>query len=415
MWMGIGYNIALLALAVVDYYRLGDSKKCTVSREQKTHLSIGEQNAIWISAAHDGNSTVKVQVVDEPPIEFDVVRRDVSFTLNPRESERKEYRVRPDERGDYMFGDVNARYYTALGLLTRQERIPSEMAVKVYPDIFQTNKHRLLSRENRTSQMGLRRSRILGQGQEFERLREYVPDDSIRDIDWKATARLGIPITREYDVEQSQNIMILLDIGRNMASRTMEADGKLGITKADCAINASVLLAHVATQSDDRVGLFCFAREPVSYIPPGKGLPQASRLLDALYLLKPRLEEPSYYENFSFVGAKQKKRSLIFLFTDLIDSEASSRLISSVGLLAKKHLVVCVALADYELSSIIEAKPENTSDLYTQAVALGMVHERKKALSQLARQGVIAMDATPSDLSIAAVNKYLQIKREARL
>jgi uncharacterized protein (DUF58 family) len=242
-----------------------------------------------------------------------------------------------------------------------------------------------------------------------------VPDDSPRHIDWKATARRNSLITREYDIEQSQNIMILLDIGRNMASRTLEMDGTLGITKADCAINASVLLAHVAAQTDDRVGLFCFARGPIAYIPPGKGAAQSRRLLEALYPLQPRIEEPGYYENFMLVSQKQRKRSLIFIFTDLIDAEASNRLISSVGLLTRKHLVVCVALSDYELPTIIDSTPKRSSDLYTQAVALSMVRERKNALLRLSAQGVVTIDATPADLSISTVNKYLQLKREARL
>ncbi|HUV05545.1 MAG TPA: DUF58 domain-containing protein [Armatimonadota bacterium] len=415
MWLGIGYNLSLVVLAAFDYVRLLDSHECTVSRDRQSTLSVGVQNPVWIEVAHRGRRPLKVTVKDEPPLEFEVSPRTLTFDVGPNESERRNYKGRPGERGDYFFGDVNARFTTPLGLLMRQERVPAETPVKVYPDVFQTKKHRLLARENRVVQMGLRRSKMHGQGQEFERLRDYLPDDSLRHIDWKATARRGILTTREYDLERSQSIMLLLDIGRNMASRTVESDGTLGISKADCAINASVLLAHVAAQSDDRIGLFCFAREPVVYIPPGKGLPQAARLLEALYPLQPRLEESSYYESFMLVSQKQRKRSLVFLFTDLIDAEASSRLISCIGLLARKHLVVCAALADYELPSIIGSRPAKASELYTQAVALTMVRERREALAQLARQGVIALDAAPSDLSVATVNKYLQLKREARL
>ena len=290
-----------------------------------------------------------------------------------------------------------------------------ELSVKVYPDILQTKKHLLLARENRVVQMGLRRSRIYGQGQEFERLRDYVPDDSPRHIDWKATARRRILTTREYDIEQSQQIMIMLDIGRSMASHTIEQDGSTGITKADCAINAAVLLAHVAALADDRVGLFCFAADPVVYVPPGKGTPQAARLMEALYPLQPRIEEPAYHDNFLYLAHRQKRRSLIFLLTDLIDPTASKSLISSVRLLTLNHLVVCVALADYELPAIIEGDATKPTDLYAKTVASNIVRDRRKALGQLMNQGVIAMDASPSDLLVTTVNKYLQLKREGKL
>ena len=415
MWLGIAQNLAILVLAVADCLQFPDSRMCTVAREPLTTLAIGERNTVWVCATHRGERPFNVRVRDEPPVEFESSPLVLEFVVSPDEMLRTNYKVLPHERGDYVFGDLNVRYTTKLGLLERQERIASQTVVKVYPDILQTRKQTLLSRENRVAHMGLRRSRMYGHGREFARLRDYVPDDSIHDIDWKATARRGIPITREYDIERSQTIMILLDIGRNMASRTLEEDGTLGMTKADCAINASVLLAHVAAQSDDRVGLLCFAREPVAYIPPGKGAPQAARLLDALYAVQPRVEESAYYENFMYAAHRQRKRSLCFLFTDLIDEEASSRLISSISILASKHLVVCVALADYELPAIIDSRPSKPTDLYTQTVALSMVRSRKKALSQLSSRGVLTIDAAPSDLSVATVNKYLQLKHEGRV
>lgn len=415
LWLGIAYNLLLVAVTTADYFLLGDSHACTAERHCQTTLSLGEHNLIKIWVTYYGRRPIQVQVRDEPPIEFEVERRHLSFRMDPNETDAQGYRVLPKERGDYHFGDLNVRLTTRLGFLMRQERIPAAIRVKVYPDIFQTKKHHLLAKENRVIQMGLRHSRLRGQGREFQRLRDYVPDDDPRAIDWKATARRRSLIVREYDFEQSQNIMLLLDLGRTMASRTAEPDGTLGMTKADYAINACVLLSHVAADSDDRVGLFCFGEKPVCYVPPGKGRPQSARLMEALYPVQPRLEETNYYNNFRFFTEKQRRRSLVFLFTDLIDPDSSRRLISSMGLLVRKHLVVCVALADYELPAMIDAEPDSVSDLYRQAVALGIIKDRRRALAQLSAQGVIGLDTTFSALAIDAVNKYLQLKREARL
>jgi uncharacterized protein (DUF58 family) len=415
LWFGVGYLAALLALVVMDYIMIAESRNSTATRSRDTVLSLGEKNAIWIEATNRGSRPVHAVVRDEPPLEFLTESAAVKLNIGPQASARANYRVEPLERGDYTFGDLNIRYSTFLGLVVRQETISQTMMVKVYPDVFQTKKHLILARENRVNMMGLRRSKMLGQGQEFERLRDYVPDDPLRHVDWKATARRGSLITREYDVEQSQEIMILLDLGRTMASRTQDSEGNLGMSKADYAINASVLLTHVAAGSDDRVGLFCFARSPIAFLPPGKGASQAAALMEALYPLQARAEESDYYRNIAELSHRQRKRSLIFLFTDLIDSESSRDLISSVAMLVGKHLVICVALADYELPSIIAAKPDKISDLYVQTAAASIVRDRKTALSQLSRLGVITVDATPADLSVASVNKYLQLKREARI
>lgn len=414
-WLGAGYVLFLLILAVADYLWLRDSRSCAVKRNPETMLSLGEMNPIHIEVSHKGERLIRVIVRDEPPLEFEISSADIDFNIQPGRVARVNYKVRPLERGDYIFNNLNVRFGTPIGLLFRQQVIPQDMVVKVYPNVLQTKKHLLLARENRIAMMGLRKSRLLGQGQEFERLRDYVPDDSLRYIDWKATARRASLVTREYDVEQSQNIIIALDLGRTMASRTEDEDGKLDMSKADYAINAGVLLAHVAAGSDDRVGLYCFAKSPISYVPPGKGVSQAALLLDSLYALHPRTEESDYYESLLMLSQKQKKRALIFLFTDLIDPESSRGLIANIGLLATKHLVVCAALSDYELPSIVNSEPANISDIYTKTVALSILRERNSALAQLAGMGVITLDASPADLSIATVNKYLQLKRKGRL
>jgi uncharacterized protein (DUF58 family) len=415
LWLGLAYNFLLVACCIIDFLLVADSEECDVYRTVDGTLSNGVWNLVRIKAKHRGERRVRITAKDEPPLEFETAPKTVSMELSPNEDVESGYRVRPSERGDYVFGDLHLRFTTKLGLIMRQVRVPSEAVVKVYPDIFQMKKHMLLAKENRTMLMGLRRSRIYGQGTEFDRLRDYVPDDQLRSIDWKATARTGSIISREYNVDQSQNIMILMDIGRTMASRTIEENGAIGMSKVDCAINASVLLAHVAAQADDRVGLFCFARDPVAFLPPGKGHAQTSRLIETLYPIQPRNEETRYYENFLFAGNKQKKRSMIFVITDMIDSEASRSLIRSIGVLARKHLVICIALSDYELPAIVEKEPSKPADVYVRAVALQTISERRKALAMLAAQNVVTIDASPSDLSVATVNKYLELKREIRL
>ena len=172
LWLGIGYNLAILALAVLDFIRLKDSSQCTVRRECGQTLSVGDQNPIWIEVDNKGNTPVKVSVRDEYPLQFHTAHHILTMDVLPSEIQRKNYKVVPPERGDYRFGDLNVRFMTSLGLVMIQKKIPCELSVKVYPDVLQTKKQLLLLRENRIAQMGIRRSRIHGQGQEFVRLRD---------------------------------------------------------------------------------------------------------------------------------------------------------------------------------------------------------------------------------------------------
>lgn len=408
--------LGLLALAfMVDAARVMAFKRSEISREVDDVLSVRLPNRVRIRVKNATDFVVTVIFRDSYPRGFEVQPSTCIASFPAKSTAVTEYKVIPSERGDYSFGSLFFRVYTALGLAILQAEVDNPCTVKVYPDIYQTRRHAILSKVQRTREMGLRVSRSIGQGREFERLRDYQPDDEMRLVDWNATARRARLTTREFDIERNQQVMILLDLGRTMASRTMDADGNEGPTKADLAINAAVLLSYVAAQWDDRVGLCCFADNIISYIPPGKSKTQSARILDELYMRKARMEESNYRDALIYFNAKQRKRCLVFLLTDLIDVDSSSRLISSIQLISKHHLTVCVAISDYELEQLVEAEPVDVDVMYSQAVALSILNDRKNALTALNAAGAITVDARPADLNISTVNKYLQLKSEGRV
>jgi uncharacterized protein (DUF58 family) len=298
---------------------------------------------------------------------------------------------------------------TRLGLWVAQLALAQDDVIKVYPNILQTRQQHLLSRHLRARQMGVRAMRLLGQGTEFESLRDYLPDDELRRVDWMASARRASLVTRQFDVERSQQIMLVLDLGRTMASHLDY------MTKLDHAINATVLLTYVAMQTNDRVGLMAFADDVVSFMPPGKGSGQLPLVLEQLYRLQPRAVESDYRAAFTFLAHHQRKRSLVIIFTDLVDPDSSRRLMDSLSLLHPQHLVLCVALSDYELKDLLSGIPPDTTGMYQQAVAVSVLEDRQLALATLHQRGILSVDAAPSDLAVAVVNRYLAIKREGRV
>ena len=211
------------------------------------------------------------------------------------------YHVRPLQRGDYQFANLNLRWRGPLGLVVRQAAVEASSPVKVYPNLLDVRRYDLLLRRNRLQELGLRHTRLFGEGTEFERLREYLPDDDFRRINWKATARRNRPVTTEYQTERSQNVVAVLDIGRMMQSPVDQ------IAKLDYVVNAVLFLAYVATAKGDKVGLMTFADSVSQFVSPHHGRGQFYRLLEMLYGVKAQPVEPDYRQALSTLARKQRK------------------------------------------------------------------------------------------------------------
>lgn len=409
LWVAVVVNGLLAALLVADALLLRRLEAVTAEREHDEILSLGAANLVRVTVDNPTPFPCWVALRDAPPAECTSESPDAAHRLRAFGRFSHEYHLTPLKRGECRFGPLTLRLKTAVGLWVMQRLYALDDAVKVYPNIQQTKQQHLLSRCLRMRQMGLRALRLRGQGTEFESLRDYLPDDELRKVDWKASARRNIMVTREYDIERSQQIMLVLDLGRAMASHLDY------MTKLDHAINASVLLTYVSAQAADRVGVMAFADEVVAYMPPGKGSGQLPLVLDQLYPLQPRLVESDYRGAFTFLAHRLRKRSLIVIFTDLIDPESSRRLMDNLALLHPQHAVLCVALSDYELKEMLSGPPPDVAGMYQQTVANMVLEDRQLALSTLHHRGILTVDAAPSDLSVAVVNRYLAIKREGRV
>lgn len=403
-------DAALAVLLVIDMVLLRKAEgSLTASRQHDEILSLGSANLITITVDNTGQFPLRMVLRDAVPDKCECDRRTDAGQAPAFGKLKFTYHLTPLERGVQHFGPLTARFKSRIGLWVAQRDLVAGGAVRVYPGIREMKQQQLLSRQLRARQMGVRTMRLRGQGMEFESLRDYLPDDELRKVDWKASARRGTLVTREYDVERSQQIMIVLDLGRTMASYLDY------MTKLDHAVNAAVLLTYVSGQSQDRVGVMAFADEVVAYMPPGKGGTQLPRVLEQLYPLQPRQVESDYRGAFTFLAHRLRKRSLVIIFTDLIDPESSKRLMDHLALLHPQHLVLCVALSDYELTEILGGAPPDITGMYQQTMATAVLEDRQLAHTQLRQRGILTVDAAPSDLSVAVVNKYLGIKREGRV
>jgi uncharacterized protein (DUF58 family) len=407
IFLVLAYNFVLVALTVADLLTLPRPDAIlTAERRVDEKLSLGASNPVVVEIRSLLKSALVVEARDEPPFRFEIDgltqqrltvpggNRPVSFT----------YHVIPSSKGDFRFGDVFVRYRSWLGMIERIGRIPAEQSVKVYPNLLETAKYEMLARRGRLMQVGIRSAKVRGGGAEFESLREYVPGDEYKKIDWSATARRGKLITRQFEAERSQNVVILLDTGRTMLQPVQK------MAKLDYVVNTALMLAYVAAGSDDKVGLMAFDGEIRTYIPPAKSKAQVYRILESLYNLEARLVETDYPEAFQYLATQWRRRSLVVLFSDLIDPDSSAQILDAIPMLEDRHRVVCVTVSDPNVLAAANETPVNSAGVYAKAVATQVLHERRQAINALRRRGVWTIDSPPEDLSADLINHYLDLK-----
>jgi len=410
IYLTIVYDLGLLAAAAADYLLAEKSTTFRVEREMEERFAMGAENEVTIRIANRARRKVTFIVKDEYPAEMDLMSpREAQLTVPAGRARVWRYSLLPTARGRYGFGNIVMRFRTRLGLLWRQFTYQTASEVKVYPDIREARKHEIYAHRNRRPEPGLRRMRVRGQGREFESLREFVIGDEIRHISWAATARRGKLITRQYTIERSQNIVVLLDTGRLMTARI----GKL--TKLDHAVNATLSIGYVAASGGDNVGLVAFSRRVVSYLPPRRGHDQINRLMEALYSLEPQMIEPSYKRAFNFFSANCQRRSLVVILTDLVDREASAELLAHTSQLVPRHLPLIITIGDTDLRELVRTEPTQPADVYRQAVAEEILRQREEALTRIRHAGGLALDVPAGRLSLELVNKYLEVKERGLL
>lgn len=350
---------------------------------------------------------VQLQWTDDLPRSLQRVGADVfADVLPPRRARTRSYAVRGTERGSAALGDIHVRLLGPLQLVWRQLRLQRHDAVAVQPGLLDLRRHRVLALHDR-SVPGVRTVRERAEGREFERLREYVRGDDTRRIDWKATARRGELIVREYEAERSQNVVLALDAGRLMTERIA------GRERLDHALAAALVLADAAASRGDAVGVLLFADDVQAFLPPARN--PLSRIAATLARVEARPVEPDYPAAFHYLGRKLRRRSLIVLFTDVVDPAVSATLLAHVGTTARRHLPLLVALRNTELEASATAPVTSEAAAFRRAAAEELLRERAVALAATRRHGVLVADVRPAAAVPETLARYLEVKRRGLL
>ncbi|MGI9302850.1 MAG: DUF58 domain-containing protein [Gammaproteobacteria bacterium] len=400
-WAAAG--IAAVALLADAAMTLGLPQRIEARRELPGSVSLGAWSDVGIALHNAGSRRVEVNIFDHHPENAEARGLPQQHSAPGGATVTLTYQIRPSQRGELNFGVTQVRILSPLGLWHRNRLLKNVSSTKVYPDFSVVTKYLLLATDHRLSQLGIRKRRRRGEGQDFHQLREYREGDALRQIDWKATARTRKLISREYQDERDQEIILLIDCGKRMLAQDDE------LTHFDHSLNAILLLAYVALRQGDAVGLGTFSGE-TRWFSPSKGLGTINRLLNAAYDLYPSTLAPDYASAALEVLARQRKRALVVVLTNLRE-EDSDDLIPALQTLKQRHLVLLASMREQAVQDVTDQEVAEFDDALRLAATYDYMTQRQRALEKIQANGILCTDVLPQELSVSLVNRYLEIKR----
>ena len=379
------------------------------SRQLKERFSNGDANKVSVTILNHYDFAVNCTVIEELPFQLQERNWKRKLHLKAGAVEVIEYEITPRERGAYDFGAINIYVDGPLKLARRRYIFNQHQVVKVYPSFVQMRRFQLIAVGTHVQETGVKRMHKLGHSMEFEQIKEYVRGDDYRTINWKATARHGDLMVNNFTDERSQQIYCVINKGRVMK---MPFDG---MTLLDYAINAALVLSNVALQKQDKAGLITFGQQLDAFVPADKKPTQINQILETLYRQQTNFLEPDFEKLFSAVRNRIAHRSLVILFTNFESIESLQRELPSLKLLAHYHLLMVVFFENTELRQVAESRSATIEDIYIKTIADKYRYEKQLIVKELQKEGIVAVLSSPQNLTINALNKYLELKNKQRI
>jgi uncharacterized protein (DUF58 family) len=394
-------------VAAVTSEAVRDRGALELRRVPPARLVLGRATALAVHVTNRGTRALHVGVVEAPLACVRVAVDEVRASVAAGSTATLAIACTPHERGDTAFTATYAWFDAGWRIVRHRRRIDDVVAARVWPEVPVLDAADDLALRARLTSAGARRLRRSGTGTEFAGVRDYLPGDAFRAIDWKATARRGHLIVGEYEVERSQQIGLVIDAGRMMGARV---DGR---RKLDIAISAALGIATLAQAAGDRVGVHAFAGTTLARVPPRPGPQVPAMILAALAGVEPRADEPDYERAALELERTYRKRSLIVVFTDLFDPVASAALLGVLALLVRRHVVIVAMTNDGVLAAALADDAPRAAT--RRAVARTLAGERAAAVAALRARGIIAIDVAATALRPAVLDAYIAIKQRGAL
>jgi len=401
-------EIAFLCLAItvaLDFIIVfAGNKPVTAKRLCAERFSNGDENKINIQLTNNRAYKIHVEVIDELPVQFQERNWKRSFWLNPQQVFSFDYFLKPHERGEYFFGIINLFLHGPLNMVIRHIISGEEKKIIVYPSYLQMKKYQLMAVTNQLQVTGSRRLRKLGSSLEFEQIKEYVQGDDYRRLNWKATARKNSLMVNNYMDERSQQVVCLIDKGRNMK---MPFEG---MTLLDYAINATLVLSNIVLLKQDKSGLLTFGKKIDQFVQPDKKPAQINLILETLYREQTDFLDSDFEALYVYTRYHLNQRSLLILFTNFESLFSMERQLPYLKQLSTHHPLLVIFFENTELADLQQQKAHNVEQVYYKTIANKFAFEKRQMVKELQKHGIMSLLTAPQKLTANTINKYLELK-----
>lgn len=395
----------VLALVLTDAFLLFFKRpRVQCKREANPVFSLSDQNPVTWYIENQGSFFIRVNMVDELPVQFQKRDFEVNVALPAGQAYLAEHLFTPFTRGVYAFGNINLFVLTRLGLLERRIIIEQAQEVDVYPSIIQMKRFELRAMRHIAHDTGIKKMRRIGHSYEFEQIKNYVQGDDYRSINWKASSRRATLMVNQYEDERSQQVYCIVDKSRAMR---MPFDG---LSLMDYAINTTLAISNIILKKQDKAGLLSFSDVIGATLKAERDTGQLTRILESLYREKERPVESNYELLYEAVRRLIGARSLLLLFTNFESSYALERALPTLRRLNRAHLLVVVFFENTEIRKLAGETVHTTADVYRQTVARQFLQDKKEMVTKLRQYGIQAVLTKPQDLTLNTINKYLELK-----
>ncbi|HXJ99369.1 MAG TPA: DUF58 domain-containing protein [Gelidibacter sp.] len=402
--------LVLLVLFFIDCSILFFGKnKIQGHRLLPDKFSNGDDNQVKITIDNNFGFMVNLTIIDEVPVQFQMRNFNRKLSIKSKEKDNLTYHLRPTERGEYHFGNLNIYATSNLGLVAKRFCFDQNAMVPTYPSFKQLRKFELLNINNNLQDYGLKKIRRIGHTMEFEQIKDYVLGDDLRSINWKATAKKNSLMVNQFQDEKSQPIYSIIDKGRVMK---MPFEG---LSLLDYAINATLVISSIALKKHDKAGMLSFSKNIENMVVAQRRNSQMHLILNSLYNIKTDYYESDFSRLYAHIKRHITQRSLILLYTNFETLDSLNRQFAYLKAIAKNHLIVVIFFKNTELNRIVDEKATTLQQVYDKVIAEKFVFEKRLIVQELKKHGIHSILTTPENLTIDTINKYLEIKSRGLL
>ncbi|HOJ63587.1 MAG TPA: DUF58 domain-containing protein [Spirochaetota bacterium] len=400
-------DILILLIGFIDILVSPSYKKVDIFVEDVYYFNINSYNLLKVIFTNKNNSNVRFFIKFDLDISFDRDYSNDIFLIEKDQTKEKFIKIFSKRRGEFQVNYIFLKGFSLFRFFNIYIRENRNFKIIVLPYVSKVNQSFRLLQRRIYIEEGLNLNREIGDGNDFEMLKEYTKDDPYNRIEWKATARLRKPVTKIYRMNNSLDIILLIDCGRIMSTEVKN------LSLLDYAINSSLLLSYASVKNNDTLSIICFSNDIKRYIPHIKDRKDFNSLRNILATINYDFFEPDYKQAFIFLSNNIRKRSLIIFFTDIIDDSNINIFKESFSLLLKRHFVLLILLQDKNLFEIGESIPFKEDDIYKKSAAADMILKRERTIEMLKKLGIDILDIFPEELNVELLNKYINIKNKS--